>query len=164
MMRKRLVDQAIPNVSPDVEEWLDVKRLAQVEMTSEDADFPIDAIFETGGSTSGWRAATPGPQTIRILFDEPQQIRTIHLLFKEEQQARTQEFVLRWSPDEGQPLRDIIRQQYNFSPDSTTEELETYTVHLEGVKVVELAITPDVGRGSAKASVNRFWLGREAGC
>lgn len=156
-MRKTIVNQDSQNISPGDEKWLDLKRLAQVEITSEDASYPIEKAFEINGWT-GWRASEAGKQTIRIIFDELQRINVIHLLFKEEQQARTQEFVLRWSPGNGQPYREIVRQQYNFSPESSTEQLENYSVNLEGVKIVELTIIPDVGGGNAHASISRLWM------
>ena len=109
-MRKRITSQDPHDVVPVDQSWLDLQRLAQVELTSEDAAYPIEAAL-TPGAEPGWRAAQAGEQTIRLLFDEPQRIRHIHLLFHEDQQARTQEFVLRWSPDGGQSYREILRQQ-----------------------------------------------------
>lgn len=156
-MRKRIIDQDPQNVLPADGKWLDVKRLAQVEITSEDPSYPIEDALEISTS-SGWRASKTGSQTIRIIFDEPQRINNIQLLFTEEQQARTQEFLLRWSPDNGRSHREIVRQQYNFSPGSSTEELENYTVNLEGVKVLELIIVPDVGGGNARASISKLWI------
>jgi hypothetical protein len=129
-----------------------LQRLAQVEVTSEDAANPIEAaLIPSVGS--GWRAAQAGEQTIRLLFDESQKVRRIQLLFHEDQQARTQEFVLRWSPDAGQSYREIVRQQYNFSPPSMTREFEDYTVDLVGVTALELKIVPDISGGDARASV-----------
>jgi len=61
------------------------------------------------------RAAEPGAQTIRLLFDEPQELRRISLVFEEDEMMRTQEFVMRWSSDPGGPFREIARQQWNFS-------------------------------------------------
>lgn len=55
------------------------------------------------------------------------------MVFQEDEQERTHEFVLRWSPDGGQSYRETARQQYNFSPRGTTQELEDYTVELQGV-------------------------------
>jgi hypothetical protein len=74
-------------------------------------------------------------------------------LFHEDQQARTQEFVLRWSPDGGQSYREIVRQQYNFSPPGVTREFEDYAVALAGVKALELRIVADISGGDARASV-----------
>ena len=74
----------------------------------------------------------PGEQTIRLLFVEPLRIRRIHLEFAEENQARTQEFVLCWSVADRQSPREIVRQQFSFSPPSTTDEVEDYMVDLSG--------------------------------
>jgi hypothetical protein len=151
-MRKRIVNQDPQHVAPVDQGWLDLQGLAQVELTSEDAAYPIEAaLIPSAGS--GWRAAQTGEQTIRLLFDDLQKVRRIQLLFREDQQARTQEFVLRWSPDGGQSYREIVRQQYNFSPPGATREFEDYTVDLAGVTALELRIVPDIGGGDARASV-----------
>jgi hypothetical protein len=151
-MRKRIISQTPQNVSPVDPSWLELQRLAQVELTSEEAEHPIEAaLIPSVGS--GWRAAQAGEQTIRLLFDELQRVRRIQLLFHDDQQARTQEFVLRWSPDAGQSYREIVRQQYNFSPPDMTREFEDYTVDLVGVTGLELRIVPDIRGGDARASV-----------
>jgi hypothetical protein len=154
-MRKRVITEHIRNVSSDDESWLDLQALARVELTSEDAEYPIEAALIPGAG-SGWRAAKPGPHTIRVLFDKPQRVRRIQLLFHENQEPRTQEFVLRWSPNGGQPYQEIVRQQYNFSPPDTTREFEDYTVDLAAVALIELTIVPDISGGDAVASVEQF--------
>jgi hypothetical protein len=154
-MRKRIFDQNPQKTPPDDDVWLDLQHLAQVELTSEDGAHPIEAAL-TPGVESGWRAAQGGRQTIRILFDSAQKLRRIQLLFSEDQQARTQEFVLRWSPDGGQSYREIVRQQYNFSPPGMTRELEDYTVDLVAVTALELGIVPDISGGDARASIARL--------
>jgi hypothetical protein len=58
------------------------------------------------------------------LFDKPLKIRRIHLLFCEDQVEHTQEFVLRWLPNRGKSYKEIVRQQYNFSPLGATHEME----------------------------------------
>ena len=151
-MRKRIIDQESQNVVPVDQGWLDLQSLAQVELTSEDAANPIEAALVPGAGL-GWRAAQAGEQTIRLLFDELQRVRCIQVLFHEDQQARTQEFVLRWSPDGGRSYREIVRQQYNFSPPGVTRELEDYAVDLAGVTALELRIVPDISGGDARASV-----------
>ena len=70
----------------------------------------------------------------------------------EHEVARTQEFVLRWSPEAGAPYREIVRQQWNFSPSNTVRELEDYRVELSNVSVLELIISPDIGHARAVAS------------
>ena len=157
-MRKRLINPNPQNVSRVDPIWLDLQRLAQVELTSEEAAHPIEAaLIPSVGS--GWRAAQAGEQTIRLLFDELQRVRRIQLLFHEDQQPRTQEFVLRWSPDAGQSYREIVRQQYNFSPPGMSRELEDYTVDLVGVTALELRIVPDISGGDTRASISQLRIG-----
>ena len=151
-MRKRITSRDPHHVAPVDQSWLDLQRLAQVELTSEDAAYAFEAALIPSAGP-GWRAAQAGEQTIRLLFDEPQRIRHIQVLFQEDQQARTQEFVLRWSPDGGQSYREILRQQYTFSPPGMTRECEDYVTDLAGVTALELRIVPDISGGDARASV-----------
>jgi hypothetical protein len=125
------------------EGWLDVERAAIVEVTSEDKDYPVESVF-VSGQARGWRAAAPGPQTIRLVFDQPQRLKHISLVFEENETARTQEFVLRWSPDGGRSSEEIVRQQWNFSPPETTREVEEYQVELSNVTALELIIVPNI--------------------
>lgn len=151
-MRKRIINQDSQNVVPADQGWLDLQSLAEVELTSEDQANPIEAALVSGAGL-GWRAAQAGEQTIRLLFDESQRVRRIQLLFHEDQQARTQEFVMRWSSDGGQSYREIVRQQYNFSPPGVTREFEDYAVDLADVTTLELRIVPDISGGDVQASV-----------
>jgi hypothetical protein len=66
------------------------------------------------------------PQVIRVLFDQPRQLRRIWLHFAESAIKRTQEFVLRWGTTAGQPTREVIRQQWTFNPGGSTHETEDY--------------------------------------
>jgi hypothetical protein len=156
-MRKRIIDQSPKDLSPPDQGWLDAERLAQVEITSEDAGHPIESALTTGAGP-GWRASQPGEQTIRLLFDEPQKLRRIRLVFDEDAQERTQEFVLRWSADGGRSYREVLRQQYTFSQQEATREAEDYVVNLDGVTVLELHIVPDISKGDALASLTQLRL------
>jgi hypothetical protein len=156
-MRKRIINQDPQNVSPVDQSWLDLQDMARVELTSEDAAHPIEAAL-IPSAESGWRAAQAGEQTIRFLFDELQRVSRIQLRFHEDQLARTQEFVLRWSPDGGQSYREIVRQQYHFSPPGTTHEFEDYAVDLAGVTALELRIIPDISGGEARASIAQLHI------
>jgi len=154
-MLKRIIGQG--EIAPANQHWLNLDALAQVEVTSEDAAHPIESGL-LPGTASGWRAAQPGPQTVRLVFDQPQRIARLHLEFHEEELERTQQFVLRWSSNGGQSYREIVRQQYNFSPPGTTREREDYPVDLDGVTTLELNIVPDISGGPARASLAQFRL------
>jgi hypothetical protein len=151
-MRKRIIAHGPGESAAAEPDWMDLDLVAQVEITSEDADYPIESAL-IPGTGSSWRAAQPGEQTIRLLFDEPRSLRRVHLVFHEDEHARTQEFVLRWSADGGQSYREILRQQYNFSPPAATREVEDYDIELNGVTALELKIVPDISGGSAPASL-----------
>src|SRR5919198_8878 len=146
-MRKRISSQPQRESPPVNTGWLDLEAVASVEVTSEDATHPIESALLLVGAT-GWRAESPGKQTVRLIFEAPQRLRRIRLLFREEKEARTQEFVLRWSPTIDGPSHDIVRQQYHFSPSGATEEFEEYRVELEDVAALELTIIPNLSGGS----------------
>ena len=146
-MRKRITSHRQQESPSANTSWLDLEALARVEVTSEDAAHPIESALLTVGAI-GWRAESPGEQTVRLLFDAPQRLRRIRLLFREEKEARTQEFVLRWSPTTESSWRDVVRQQYHFSPSGATEEIEEYQVELEDVAALELTIIPNLSGGS----------------
>ncbi len=149
-MRKRIIKEAL-EAGPQPETWLDLEQRATVEVTSETDAQPIEAAL-VPSQGSGWRASEPGKQLIRILFDQPLPLKRIHLVFEEDEQTRTQEFTLRWSQDRGQSYKEVLRQQYNFSP-GTRRQIEDYDVALSGVTALELGIVPDISGGDAFASL-----------
>jgi hypothetical protein len=154
-MRKRIV--APVQQEPADHDWLNVERLAEVEITSEDPAHPIESAL-LPGRVSGWRAAGPGKQTIWLRFNHPQRLRRIRMNFLEPRTERTQEYVLRWSPDNGQSFREIVRQQWNFSPQGATSETEEHAVELPAVTVLELSIMPDISGGNGLASLAQLRL------
>ena len=156
-MRKRLIDSSAPGESAPGERWLDLERLAEVEITSEDAAHPIESALRAGAD-SGWRAATPGPQTIRLLFTPPRPLHRIRLEFVETGRERTQEYVLRWSADAGAPRHEIVRQQWNFSPRGAPRQAQDHHVDLPAVAMLELVIDPDRSGAGAFASLQKLQL------
>jgi F5/8 type C domain len=152
-MQKRMVHAS---VAPPPGRWLDVDVLADVELTSEEAAHPVEAAL-TSGDGSGWRASERGTQSIRLVFHNPQSLRRIRLRFDEADTERTQEFTLRWSPDGGRTFREVVRQQYTFSPAGATSEVEDLNVDLVAVTALELTIIPDQ-RGGAYASLAEWRL------
>jgi hypothetical protein len=154
-MQKRLVRPADETLRPQ-DAWLDLGAQAHAELTSEDPAHPIEAALQPLGA--GWRAAEPGTQSIRLLFNQPQPLRRIRLRFDEADAERTQEFCLRWSPDGGRSFRELVRQQYTFSPGGSTSEIEEFDVDLPAVTALELTIIPDQGRGRAHATVAEWRL------
>jgi hypothetical protein len=156
-MRKSIIKpEQAQKVDAD-QEWLDVEKLAVIEISSEDDAFPVEFAL-LPGKGSGWRASGPGKQTIRLLFDNPQRLQRIRLNFEELEMERTQEYVLRWSRDSGQSFQEIIRQQWNFSPEGATSEIEDYHLELPAVTILELSIVPDISGRNAFASLKELRL------
>lgn len=147
-MRKSMIETrelSSEDLEVNKDNWLDLEAIATVEITSEDPLFPIEhALGAT--PTTGWRSAAKGPQIIRINFDKLTSIDRIALHFVERAAERAQEFAI-YAKSEGQyssaELREVIRQQFTFSPGGATEESEDYMVALNAVSVLELRIDPD---------------------
>jgi hypothetical protein len=137
--------------------WLDVRTLVRIEATSEDSRYPIKSVFEMDGH--GWRAVEVGEQTIRLIFDEPQQIKRIQLCFVESDVERTQQFTLQWSPDQTGEMRPLIEQEWNFSPTGSTEQLQSYQMDLLGVQILQLVISPGTGSGNDVATMASCRIG-----
>jgi hypothetical protein len=66
---------------------------------------------------------------------------------------------VKWARGPNDPLKEVIRQQWNFSPNGSTNELEDYVVELEAVSILELTIDPDRGVGEALAKMDDWRLG-----
>jgi hypothetical protein len=155
-MRKKVIDQQLTGPQSHCQEWLDLSEIAAVEVSSEDPNFHIDYALSAKEGL-GWRAAVPGNQIIRILLDNPRPLHRIKLVFSETAVERTQEFTLRWS-QAGGPLREIFRQQWNFSPRGATREVEDYQVNLYDLSVLELTLTPDLSGNDAFATLETWRL------
>ena len=156
-MKKRIISDKVPDIEILASNWLDLETISEAEITSEDGSFPIEGAL-LPNRNQGWKAGKPGTQTIRLLFNRPQDISRIQLGFVETEIERTQEYILRWSQDKGQTFREIVRQQWNFSPDGSKAELADYTIVLMGVTVLELVIAPDINSQGAIATLEKLRL------
>ena len=150
-MFKSIITPAGQDQPAEADEWMDLGRVARVDVTSEDPDHPIEAALLPGRGT-GWRASRPGPQTSRLVFDGPRHVRRVRLRCAADAVSRTQEFVLRWVDAASEP-REVVRQQWNFAAGGSAEEVEDYRVDLPGVIEIELVVTPDVSGGDTHASL-----------
>ncbi|HEY6446499.1 MAG TPA: hypothetical protein VIY53_08570 [Acidobacteriaceae bacterium] len=150
-MRKTPLSAPESGQRSPLDTWLDIKDLAALEISSEDPLHPFEVALH-GGNGEGWRAAAPGPQTIRLKFDKPTVVRRIRLEFREAKYERSQEFRLSTTSVRGD-TREIARQQWNFSPSGSTVEVEDYAVFLPDVAVVELQIDPGRHDQSAIATL-----------
>jgi hypothetical protein len=120
--------------------WLNLEEAASVELSSEDPRFPFEQALRTD-TTDGWKAAKPGPQLIRLRFDRPQPIRRVRMEFRETHVDRSQEIAI-FATSVSSPRKELMRQQWTFSPHGSTTEVEDYFFDLSDVTVLEIEIDP----------------------
>jgi len=159
MLRKQIIKG--PPASPvPVAGQIDIAAVATVLVTSEDPGHPVDYAFDDqrGPGGSRWQAGEPGEQTVILAFDTPQTIRRVVLEVEEPEVVRTQELQLTVSCDGGQTYRELVRQEYNFTPPGTTFEREDWTVMAEGVTHLRFWVKPDKGDKSCRATITSLAL------
>jgi hypothetical protein len=156
-MQKSTISLNCPEVKAQTK-WLETAHIASLGVTSEAPGYSIESALglENG---PGWRAGKHGEQLIRIIFAEAQAIHRIQLEFHETERERTQEIALRWGSREGEPLTEIRRQRWNFSPQGSMIESEDYSLSLKDVRILELHINPDINRNGGLASLTRWSVG-----
>lgn len=154
-MRKKIINGSDQRPETSIEDnWLNIEKIAEVEITSENEHYPIESALILD-SSSGWLAGEEGMQTIRVVFNEPQNIQKVMLKFSESSIERTQEYVLNWYAENGE-AHEIARQQWNFSPNGSTIEVENYHVNLANVSVLELCINPNISSSNSMASLEQL--------
>src|SRR3954451_20019836 len=134
MLRKQIINEN-PKTQAPMPGEIDVAAVATVLVTSEDPAHAVDHAFDDrrGPGGSRWVAGAPGEQVLILAFDAPQAIRRVVLEVEETGVARTQELQLSVSSDGGQTYRELLRQEFNFSPPGTTFEREDWAVTAEAV-------------------------------
>jgi hypothetical protein len=159
MLRKQIIRPS-PATSNHKAGEIDIAAVATVLVTSEDAEHPIDHAFDDrrGQGGSRWVAGDLGDQTVVLAFDAPQAIRRVALEVEEPEVARTQELQSAISCDGGRTYRELVRQEYNFSPPGTTFEREDWAVNAEGVTHLRLVIEPDKGGKPCRATITSLAL------
>ena len=158
MLRKQVLEHQLATGIQT--EGIPVAELATVLVTSESVDYPIEHVFDSrrGPGGSRWMAEEPGEQTLILAFDVPQTLRKVTLEVEEPAVSRTQELALAVSDDGGQTYRELVRQEYNFSPPETAFEREDWKVSAEMVTHLRLWIKPDKGGKPCRATLTSLTL------
>ena len=133
----------------------DITAIATVLVTSEDPAHPIDHVFDghRGPGASRWIAAQSGEQRLILAFDAPQTIQRLRVEVDEPDVSRTQEIDVSVSTDGGRTYRELLRQEYTFSPPGTSHEQEEWTLNAGGVSHLQLRIKPDKGGTACRATL-----------
>jgi hypothetical protein len=159
MIRKQIIKPhpATPVITPGE---IDIGAVATVMVTSETSEHPVDYAFDEHRGQGGtrWIAGEPGEQTVILAFDAPQTIRHVSLEVEEPEFPRTQELQLSLSCDGGRTYRELLRQEFNFSPPGTTFEREDWGVEAQGVTHLRLGIKPDKGGKPCRATLTSLVL------
>jgi hypothetical protein len=157
MLRKQLLQ---PNESHGSGNEISIADTATVLVTSELPDHPIDHICDgqRGPGSTRWIAGQAGDQTVILAFDAARNINTVGLEIEEREVSRTQELTLATSRDGGQTYREVLRQEFNFSPSGTTFEHEEWRVAAEGVTNLRVWIRPDKGGKPCRATMTSLVL------
>ncbi len=159
-MRKQIISsEPNPAASPSPGE-LDVAGIATALVSSEAEGHPIEHAFDARRGRGGrrWVAGRDGEQTLIIQFDTPQSLRQITLEVEETEVSRTQELQLAVSTDGGQSYREVVRQEFNFSPPDTTFEHEEWALSAAAATHLRLQIKPDKGDRPCRASLTALVL------
>jgi hypothetical protein len=158
MLRKQILHTG--SVKPAYHDGISIQDVATVFVTSEAVDHPVDHICDGhhGRGATRWIAGEPGEQVIVLAFDSPQDLHKVSLEIEEPNVSRTQELTLALSFDGGQTYREVLRQEYNFSPPGTTFERETWVVPARAVTHLRLCIKPDKSNHPAYATITSLVL------
>lgn len=160
-MRKQILGQESPPDPTAEPGELDISALATALVSSEAAEHPVENAFDgrRGPGGSRWIAEVPGEQTLILAFDDPQTLRRVVLEIEEPEAGRTQELQLSVSEDGGRNYRELIRQEYTFSPPGTTFEREDWSITAERVTHLRLSLKPDKGGRPCRAALTslRLW-------
>jgi hypothetical protein len=159
MLRKEVIRKH-PVESALFEGEIPIASVATVQVTSEQTDHPIDHIFDNrrGPGGSRWVADGPGEQTVILVFDRPQTIRRVGLEVEELEVQRTQELSVSLSSDGGRTYRELVRQEFTFSPPGTGFEREDWSVPAVAATHLRLDIKPDKGGRVGRATLTSLAL------
>lgn len=128
--------------------WLDLDALAHVTIVVRGR--------RVERSPGTWSADHPGEQLIDIRFHHPTSVGRLRVVSSETTQSRTQELTIWASLHRGEQHREVVRQQFNFSPHGATEEVEDYVLQLETVSAIQLRIVPSIDGRPAVAHVREL--------
>jgi hypothetical protein len=102
------------------------------------------------------------PDTIEhivVEFDQPQTISRLVYEVEELTRERTQEIRIEVSEDGGRTYRQILIQEYNFSPRGATYQREEQRLNLQGVTHLRLTTVPNKnGSGTAALTALRLFV------
>ena len=159
-LRKRLLGADAATSTGAADEF-DIPGCATIAYSSENPAHPIEHLLDgrSGPGTTRWVSARPDTvERIVVEFDQPQSISRLVYEVEEPVKERTQEVRVEVSEDGGRTYRQILVQEYNFSPAGATHQLEELRFNLLQVNRLRLTIVPNKnGSGNATMTTLRLF-------
>jgi len=159
-LRKRLLsDDPVPANHNHAGE-IDIPAHAVVAFSSEDPKHPVENLFDKhdGRGGSFWAAARANTtERIVLEFDQPQAVSRMVYEAEESRLEGRQEVRVEFSSDLARTYRQILVQQFIFSPGGATFQHEEQNLNLTGVTHLRLTIVPD-SRDAAVAKLTSLRL------
>ena len=158
-LRKRLLE-ADAATSGRAANEIDIVGCATIAYSSEDPTHPVenllDGLFGPGGTR--WIGTRPDTaEHVVVEFDRPQTISQLVYEVEETMRERTQEVRVEASDDGGRAYRQILVQEYNFSPRGATFQREKQRFDLRRITHLRFTIVPNKS-GSGTASLTTLRL------
>ena len=124
-----------------------------------DLDVVADVAIVAGGRRIArpphvWSADCPGEQMIEIRFHRPTSVRRLRVVSGEVEYSRTQEMTMWASLHRGERHLEVLRHQFDCSPNGATKQVEEYALQLDHVSRLQLRIVPSIDGRRAVARVS----------
>jgi F5/8 type C domain len=158
-IRKRLMSEQ-SSTRPQTPGEIDIARQATLTYSSEDPDHPLEHLIDGdyGRGATYWASARPNAiERIVLEFDHPQRISRLVYEVEEGRQERTQEVRVDVSSDHGGTYRQVLAQDYTFSPQGATFQREDFRLDLPAITHLSLTVVPNKG-GSGAATLTSLRL------
>ena len=158
-MRKRLMSEQVSKHADRPGE-IDVASLATFHYSSEDPDHPLEHLIDgrVGRGGTRWASARPNmTERIELEFEPAQQISRLVYEVEEHRVERTQEVRIEVSTDHGRTYRQVLAQDYTFSPAGATFQHEEVHLEVSPITHLNLTIIPNKG-GSGVATLTSLRL------
>jgi F5/8 type C domain-containing protein len=158
-LRKRQLDAGGAKPARAADE-VDIASCGAIAYSSEDPAHPVEHLLDGrfGPGATRWISARPDMiEQIVIEFDEPQTISRLLYEVEEAVRERTQEVRVEVSEDGGRTYRQILVQEYTFSPRGATYQREDQRLNLGQVSHLRLTIVPNKN-GSGTATLTSLRL------
>ena len=158
-LRKRQLEPDVARRARASDE-IDIASCATIAYSSEDPAHPVEHLLDGRSGPGATRWIGSRPDVIEQIVVEFDQLQTISRLVYEVEEAvreRTQEVRVEVSEDRGRTYRQLLVQEYTFSPRGATYQREEQRLNLHQVSHLRLTIVPNMS-GSGTATLTSLRL------